>query len=95
LYLSQHPTSLLQHSFPLFIIVYYTTAAEIDSAFAHIVGAYDYASYIYHPDSATALSLASLQPGKSVLKVGAGSSRFIAEAKQRVSNSYCVAVNAV
>jgi ubiquinone/menaquinone biosynthesis C-methylase UbiE len=60
-----------------------------------MVGAYDYASYIYYLDSATALSLASLQLGESVLEVGAGSSCFIAEAKQRVGNSYCVAVDAV
>ncbi|KAH5720819.1 hypothetical protein HBI17_255190, partial [Parastagonospora nodorum] len=60
-----------------------------------MVGAYDYASHIHHPDSAAALSLAGLQPGESVLDVGAGGGRFIAEAKQRVGNGYCVAVDAV
>lgn len=76
-------------------MVYYSTAAEIHSAFAHMVGAYDYASHIHHPDSAAALTLAGLQPGESVLDVGAGGGRFIAEAKQRVGNGYCVAVDAV
>jgi ubiquinone/menaquinone biosynthesis C-methylase UbiE len=76
-------------------MVYYTTAAEIYNAFVYMVGAYDYASYIYYLDSATVLSLADLQPGESVLDVGAGGGCFIAEAKQGVGNRYCVAVDAV
>jgi SAM-dependent methyltransferase len=46
-------------------------------------------------NAAAALRLAQLQPGESVLDLGAGSDRLIAEAKQAVGAGFCVAVDAV
>jgi SAM-dependent methyltransferase len=76
-------------------MVYLNTLAEINSAFAHMVGRFDYANASQRPDGQTALQLAHLQPGESILELGAGSGRLMAEAKQRVGAGFCVAVDAV
>jgi SAM-dependent methyltransferase len=76
-------------------MVYFDTVAEINNAFAHMVGVCDYALTSLHPDGQTALQLAHLQPGESILELGAGSGRFMAEAKHRVGPGFCVAVEAV
>jgi SAM-dependent methyltransferase len=76
-------------------MVYFNTLAEINTAFAHMVGYYDYASASQRPDGQTALQLAYLQPGESILELGAGSGCLMAEAKQRVGAGFCVAVDAV
>jgi hypothetical protein len=66
-------------------MVYLNTLAEINNAFAHIVRCCDYADATHCPNEQTALRLAQLQPGESVLNLSASSSRLIAEAKQVVS----------
>jgi SAM-dependent methyltransferase len=76
-------------------MVYLNTLPEINNAFAHMVGCCDYADPAYCPNGQTALRLAQLQPGESVLDLSAGSGRLIAEAKQAVSAGFCVAVDAV
>jgi SAM-dependent methyltransferase len=76
-------------------MVYLNTVTEINNAYAHMVGCCDYADPAHRPDGQTALRLAQLQPGESVLDLGAGSGRLIAEAKQAVGAGFCVAVDAV
>jgi protein-L-isoaspartate O-methyltransferase len=76
-------------------MVYLNTLAEINNAFAHMVGCCDYADASNRPDGQTALQLAQLQPGESILELGAGSGRLMAEAKQSVGAGFCVAVDAV
>ncbi|KAH7549022.1 hypothetical protein BM1_10407 [Bipolaris maydis] len=76
-------------------MVYYSTPAEIDNAFGPLIGYYDYTYHTQHPDSDKALALAELKPGESVLDVGAGGGRFVANAKKRVGSGVCVAVDAV
>jgi SAM-dependent methyltransferase len=76
-------------------MVIYNSTAELNTAFASMVGQYDYMDHIHRPDNIAALARANLQPGQSVLEVGAGSGRLIAEAKQAVGGGFCVAVDAV
>jgi SAM-dependent methyltransferase len=81
-------------TFSTFTMVYYNNTAEIDAAFRSMVGRYDYADVAHRPDSELALRLANLQPGASVLEIGAAGGRFIAAAKQRVGAGFCLAVDA-
>jgi SAM-dependent methyltransferase len=76
-------------------MVYLESTAQINNAFASMVGRYEYASHIHRPDGEAALQLANLQPGETVLELGAGSGRLIASAKQKVGAGFCVAVDAV
>ncbi|KAI1553184.1 UbiE Methylase, partial [Pyrenophora tritici-repentis] len=76
-------------------MVYYRTIPEIDNAFQRMVGLHDYLDPSHRPDGQRALELASLQPGQSVLEIGAGSGRLIADAKRAVGAGFCVAVDAV
>ena len=61
-------------------MVYFRTIPEIDHAFQRMVGFHDYLELSHRPDGQRALDLASLQLGQSVLYIGAGSSRLIANA---------------
>jgi SAM-dependent methyltransferase len=76
------------------MVIYDSTAAP-DTAFASMVGRYDYMDHAHRPDNIAALARANLQPGQSVLEVGAGSGRLIAEAKRAVGSGFCAAVDAV
>jgi SAM-dependent methyltransferase len=78
-----------------FNMPFFSTQASIDAAYTRHIGAYDYACFAQHQDSRLALFLPQLKSGESVLEVGAGSGRFIAEAKLLVDASHCVAVDAV
>jgi hypothetical protein len=60
------------------------STAELDAAFELMAGVYDYADNILAPNSIAALQLVHLQYSQSVLKLGAGSDRFLAAAKQQV-----------
>lgn len=76
-------------------MVYFATDAEINQAYTPLIGAYDYVCHAQHPDTDKALALANLSAGESVLEVGAGGGRLIAQAKRTVGSGFCVAVDAV
>lgn len=76
-------------------MVYFSGLRDINEAFGYMVGQCDHLDPARRPDVDTALRLARLQPGESVLDLGTGSGRFIAAAKLAVESRYCVAVDAV
>jgi predicted methyltransferase len=76
-------------------MVQYSNIATITAAFQPMIGGYCYADVAHRPDTETALALAHLQPGHTVLELGPGSGHLIAQAKVAVGASFCAAVEAV
>lgn len=76
-------------------MVQYNNIANITTAFQPMVGHYHYADVAHRPDTDTALALAQLQPGNTVLELGPGSGHLIAQAKVAVGSGFCAAVDAV
>jgi SAM-dependent methyltransferase len=76
-------------------MVYFATTNELAQAYSGIVGVHDAATPLFRQDSDSALTLANLSPGQSVLEIGAGSGRLIAMAKGKINDGFCVAVDAV
>jgi SAM-dependent methyltransferase len=76
-------------------MVCYANLTEINNAFSPVVGTYDYIDVSHRPHGQTALQLAALTTGNTVLELGSGSGRLLAEAKVAVGSGFCVGVDAV
>ncbi|KAH8723340.1 S-adenosyl-L-methionine-dependent methyltransferase [Phaeosphaeriaceae sp. PMI808] len=75
--------------------MHYDSTAALELAHRGHVGTFYSIDLAHHPVTNLALAQASLQTGESVLDIGAGSGRLIAQAKQFVGRGLCVAVDAV